>query len=136
MKFSQENGGGRYRVCAYDDDHVTVEWGSVDDQGVARLSTEALTASFLLTPDILSIENLPVSVAELETGHLQQLVELDIEVLLLGYGTSVEFPTPALVAWLSQRGIGLEVMNRAAACRTYNLLMLEDRRVGAMILFG
>ncbi len=136
MKFSQENGGGRYRVCDYDDHQVTVEWGRVGDEGVARLHTESLSSSFALTADGLLTHDLPTTVNELEVEHLQPLVEMEIDVLLVGRSTAGDngFASPVLVGWLSERGIGLEVMSRAAACRTYNLLMLEDRRVAAVLL--
>jgi len=136
MKFSQENGGGRYRVCDYDDHQVTVEWGCVDDEGVARLHTESFDRGFCLTADGLLNHELPVAANALEVEHLQPLVELEIDVVLVGRGTAGDsgFASPVLVGWLSERGIGLEVMSRAAACRTYNLLMLEDRRVAAVLL--
>ena len=136
MKFTQENGAGLYRVRGYDDAQVTVEWGEVDDQGEPQLFSRELVSSFVVFPDGVLDREVPASVLELQTDHLLPLVERQTEVLLLGSMIGGEFPPPALIAWLSQRGIGLEVMNAPAACRTYNLLMLEERRVAAMILFG
>ncbi|RLA09469.1 MAG: hypothetical protein DRQ60_06420 [Gammaproteobacteria bacterium] len=135
MKFTQENGGGRYRVRGYDATQVTVEWGVVDEQGAPQLMSEALGRSFILTPDALLTADLPESVGKLSNEHLQPLVDAKTEVLLLGAGLASVFPAPELVSWLSRQGIGLESMNTAAACRTYNLLMLEDRRVAMMVLF-
>ena len=53
--------------------------------------------------------------------------------MLLGSGASQCFPEPALLAPLLERGIGIEVMDTGAACRTYNVLVSEDRRVVAAL---
>ena len=135
MKFTQESGAGRYQVYSQDPGQVVVEWSEPDDQGAAQLNSKKLTNSFLLTPSLLLSDGLPETVAELDAELLQQVVDLPVEVLLLGCGERIEFPSPALIGWLSQQGVGLEVMTSAAACRTYNLLLVEDRRVAALILF-
>jgi uncharacterized protein len=57
------------------------------------------------------------------------------EVLLLGTGATQQFPHPRLYRALTNAGIGLECMTTPAACRTYNILAEEDRRVVAAILF-
>jgi uncharacterized protein len=56
------------------------------------------------------------------------------EVVLLGTGRRQRFPHPRLTGALARAGIGLEVMDTAAACRTYNILMSEGRRVLAAFL--
>ena len=62
---------------------------------------------------------------------LEPLLELDPEVILLGTGASQVFPPPAVMAACLSRGVGLEVMNNAAAARTFNVLAGEARRVVA-----
>ena len=54
-----------------------------------------------------------------------------IDVLLLGMGPEIAAPPPALRAALEEAGLGLEPMSTASACRTYNVLLAEDRRVAA-----
>ena len=56
------------------------------------------------------------------------------EILLLGTGAQLRFPHPRLYRQLIAAGIGMECMDTAAACRTYNILMGEDRKVVAGIL--
>ena len=63
-----------------------------------------------------------------------ELAKLPVEILLLGTGTALHFPHPRLTQPLRHAGIGLEVMDTSAACRTYNILLGEDRRVGAALL--
>ena len=72
--------------------------------------------------------------ASLDTRHFTYLLALQPEILLLGTGERQQFPHPNLYRDLIQAGIGLECMDTAAACRTYNILMSEDRKVVAAIL--
>jgi uncharacterized protein len=63
------------------------------------------------------------------------LGQLDAEILLLGTGSKQRFPHPRLTAGLAKAGIGIEVMDLRAACRTYNILVAEERKVAAALLF-
>ena len=65
----------------------------------------------------------------------QIFLELKLEILLLGTGPRQRFPHPRLTAELAKAGIGLEVMDLQAACRTYNILVAEERKVAAALLF-
>ncbi len=88
-----------------------------------------VTRSFLLAPDRL-IEDWPVSdVDELDEAALDAIGALEPELVLLGTGARQVFPRAELRAHLLRRGIGVEIMDNAAACRTYNLLADEGRRV-------
>jgi uncharacterized protein len=71
----------------------------------------------------------------LTVEHFRFLKELGVEIVLLGTGPRQRFPHPRLTAALAQAGIGLEVMDVQAACRTYNILVAEERRVAAALLF-
>jgi uncharacterized protein len=62
------------------------------------------------------------------------LRDLKVEIVLLGTGSRQRFPHPRLTAALAQAGIGLEVMDVPAACRTYNILVAEERKVAAALL--
>ena len=70
----------------------------------------------------------------LAAAHFEALLALRPEVVLLGTGERQQFPHPRLYAVLSQARIGLEAMDTRAACRTYNILMSEGRRVVAALL--
>ena len=78
-------------------------------------------------------------VASFETlvaSDFEALVGLDPELVVLGTGTTLRFPRPQLTRCLMQASIGLEVMDTGAACRTYNILLSEGRRVVAAILLA
>ena len=63
-----------------------------------------------------------------------ELAKLDLEVLLLGTGATLRFPSPQITRPLVEARIGFEVMDSQAACRTYNILAAEERRVAAALL--
>jgi uncharacterized protein len=70
----------------------------------------------------------------LTTDHLEALLPLGAEVILLGTGERHRIPHPRLTAALTRAGTGVEAMDSSAACRTYNILMGEGRRVLAALL--
>ena len=72
----------------------------------------------------------------LTRGDFEFLQSLQTEIVLLGTGSRQRFPHPRLTAPLAQAGIGLEVMDLHAACRTYNILVAEDRKVAAALLLA
>jgi uncharacterized protein len=87
--------------------------------------------SFLLTPAKVS-EHWPVAAAaSLDASHVEALLALQPEVVILGTGQRQVFPAAAFMAGFLRHGNGVEVMDNAAAARTYNLLASEDRHVVA-----
>ena len=62
------------------------------------------------------------------------VAELKPEILILGTGAAQRFPQPEVVRSLAAIGVGVEVMDSRAACRTYNILAAEGRKVAAAIL--
>ena len=96
----------------------------------ARINDRVLTRSCALAPDRL-IEDWdgPSSAHALEPAHLQPLLALQPELIVLGTGARQVFPSAAVMASGLTRGIGIEVMDNAAAARTYNILAGEGRRV-------
>ncbi len=72
--------------------------------------------------------------AALTPEDFNYFVDLKPEVLLLGTGSKQQFARPELYRELVRAGIGIEFMDTRAACRTYNILVAEDRKVVAAIL--
>lgn len=77
-----------------------------------------------------------VRVADLASGSLDFLAAHPLEIALIGTGERHEFVHPRLYAALSAARIGVEVMTTAAACRTYNILLAEGRKVAAALVVG
>jgi uncharacterized protein len=73
----------------------------------------------------------PRNFAELQAAHLEKILELKPELVLLGTGPTQRFPPVGIRAALATRGVGLEIMDLGAACRTFNILVQEERRVAA-----
>lgn len=100
----------------------------VGARGVTLIDRE-LTRSFLLAPD-RAIEDWPVTaVGTLDASHVEALLALRPELVILGTGERQAFPAAAFMAGFLRKGVGIEVMDNAAAARTYNLLAGEGRRV-------
>ncbi|MGH8708614.1 MAG: Mth938-like domain-containing protein [Burkholderiales bacterium] len=76
------------------------------------------------------------SFAALAAVDFERIAALAPEVVLLGTGARLRFPHPRLTAALARAGIGLEVMDLQAACRTFNILAAEERIVAAALVFA
>jgi uncharacterized protein len=76
----------------------------------------------------------PESVDALEAAHFDLALPLQPELLIFGSGRRLRFVAPAVLRSLFEAGIGVETMDTAAACRTYNVLAAEGRRVLAALL--
>jgi uncharacterized protein len=76
----------------------------------------------------------PQTLRQLCAADLAPVFELEPEIIVLGSGRSQHFPDAALMAAVLSRGIGFEVMDTGAACRTYNILVSENRPVVAALL--
>jgi uncharacterized protein len=90
--------------------------------------------SLVLAPDQPVSGWSAASFDALRAEDFEPLLSLRPEVVLLGTGDRQRFPHPRLTRKLADAKIGVEVMNTAAACRTYNILMSEGRRVVAAFL--
>lgn len=99
-----------------------------------RVNEETHPGPLLVFRQAVWTERLPADVATLEARHLEILAGEGLEVVLIGSGDRVRFPEPAVTAPLYERGIGVEVMDTGAACRTFNLLASEQRAVAALLL--
>jgi uncharacterized protein len=122
VKLHLSSAAGFYQFTGYGDDHVLIN-GQRYDFGL-------VVGPSLLEQEILRA----VSFETLEIGHFEWLFRQQAEIVLLGTGSKLRFPHPSLTRPLVEARIGLEVMDTGAACRTYNLLALEGRKVLVAIL--
>lgn len=121
MKFTQHNPGGINLIRRYGADFVTV--------GEEDIRTSCIVGATTLERDWP-----PRDVGSLTVEHLVPIFALKPEVVVLSTGEKQRFPSAALRAEFATRKIGLEIMEVGAACRTYNVLISEERRVLAAIL--
>jgi len=121
MKFTLENNASVNVIRSYSAEEL-------------RIGEHSIRSSCIVTADALIANWPPATVDELQLNHLEPIFELRPELVLLGTGARQRFaPAPIRAAFAAQR-IGLEAMDLGAACRTFNILVQEDRRVAAALL--
>lgn len=120
MKFTLDGAGGARYIAAY-------------RHGAVRIGEREYAHSLIISPTQL-LEWPRYAVADLTIEHLEDALQQQPDIIVLGTGSRLQFPPFALQASLSAQRIGLEVMDTGAACRTYNVLLSEDRRVAAALM--
>ena len=98
------------------------------------VNQDSYTRSLVVLPGQVVADWPPQAFEELALAHLAALVMLRPELVILGTGRRQRFPRAELLAPLVEAGLGWEVMDTGAACRTYNILMSEGRNVAAALL--
>lgn len=112
---------GGHRITAYGCGFVTV-------------NETTFTTTVLLGQGTLAIDFAERRPDDLSTATIERIREQDPEVVIIGTGSRHVFPAREILAPLTYSGIGVEVMSTSAACRTYNILSVEGRRVVALLL--
>jgi uncharacterized protein len=102
--------------------------------GYVEVNRARHTSSLVVSGTRLVTDWPASSVEALTADHLAAIVELQPEIVLLGTGATFTFPEPARLAPLHRLGVGVEVMDTPAACRTYNILLGEGRNVVAALI--
>jgi uncharacterized protein len=121
LKIEREQAEGRNAFTGY-------------GEGYVEVNRARHAESLVVSADRLITEWPAHNVESLLADHIAAIVELKPEIVLLGTGSALRFPEPALLAPLYKAGIGVEVMDTPAACRTYNILLAEGRNVVAALI--
>jgi uncharacterized protein len=121
MKFAQDHINSKYAIEAY-------------EPGRIQVASQIFSHNMLIMPERLLHPWEVASMDEFSARQLQALATHEPDVIILGTGQHQIFPHPSLFKPLMQAGIGWEVMPTDAACRTYNILHGEDRRVLAALI--
>lgn len=121
LKLHQDTSGALNTITGYGPDYVDI-------------NLERHEQSVIVLPGA-PVQAWPVSSFDaLAPEHFAVLLEQAPEVVIFGSGARLRFPHPRLLAALAARRIGVETMDFQAACRTYNILMAEGRKVAAALL--
>ena len=123
MKFHLESATALNVFTGYGDGYVMVNGRRVE-------------RSVVVLPDRILPDWPATTFDELAAEHFERLAGLGREIILLGTGARLRFPRAELIHPLTRAGIGVEVMDLQAACRTYNILVAEQRKVAAVLLFA
>jgi uncharacterized protein len=121
MKFSLDKSQALYFIDGFTSHSVTV-------------AKREYRHHLIITPEQIFEAWQAPAVAELGIADFDCLSGLELEVILLGTGKNQIFPPPMLQVELGRNGVGFEVMNTAAACRTFNILAGEGRKVAAALI--
>jgi len=121
VKIAHEQLAGRNAFTGYGDGYVEV-------------NRARHHASLVVSAERVVTDWPASSIESLTADHMAAILEMAPEIVLIGTGGAFRFPEPAMLAPLYKAGIGVEVMDTPAACRTYNILMAEGRNVVAALI--
>jgi uncharacterized protein len=121
MPLAEDIVTSRYRITSYSDDSI-------------RINETVHRRSLVLTADSLHSPWEVTGLQHLSADSLAPIFDTEPAVVLLGTGPKQHFPPAKIYALFGERGIGLEVMDNGALCRTFNILVAEDRAVTAAII--
>jgi uncharacterized protein len=121
MKFSQADTSGGLLIRGYGAEGVVV-------------NDRVYASSLIVTPQRVIADWRPRSASDLRAEDCSLLVQIEPQILILGTGDRQVFPEPANYWPILERGIGIEIMDTGAACRTYNIIMAEGREVAAALI--
>lgn len=104
--------------------------------GTITVNEQTYSDSVVITPEQLVDDWRPETIDELTADDLGSVAQLGVELVILGTGERQVFPAAHVLEPLINAAVGIEVMDSAAAARTYNILASEGRNVAAAILLG
>ena len=104
--------------------------------GEVRVGERTFPRSCIVTPDSVIADWRPARIEDLTEADLDPLFAAQPQIVLLGTGAAQRFPNAGIRGAFVSRGVALETMDLGAACRTFNILVQEERRVCAALLFG
>ena len=121
MRFTQDSTSGINLIRAYGNGELRVNEHAYRGGVILSAATVIADANVQNLDDLLAL-------------GLSRALALEPELVLLGTGPRQVFPAPSFGAQFLRAGIGFEVMDTSAACRTFNVLVGEQRRVAAILL--
>jgi uncharacterized protein len=102
--------------------------------GFIKVNEVTYTQSLIVSPQQIITDWKPQSMTELSVDDLKKIIPLAPTLLLIGTGATLSFPAVELYGELINQGIGVEIMDTSAACRSYNALSAENRKVVAALI--
>ena len=99
------------------------------DSNWVEVNQERYHSSLIMTPNQLLLEWPVKSIKDIKENIFEAIESLNVEIILLGTGNIQEHLEPRLIEYFSKKNIAIESMNNQSACRTYNILANEERKV-------
>lgn len=120
MRFHQDPGSSGNIIRAY-------------GAGELKINDEVFTRPVIVSSSAIAPAPPLAAAEELAAPHAAALLALEPELVLIGTGARQIFPAAEFGAAFLRAGVGCEVMSTGAACRTFNVLVSEERRVVALL---
>ncbi len=114
--------------------HATQNAFTAYGNGYVQVNERKLTHSAIVTPEQIITPWAARGFSGLSEADFAPLVALAPEIVLVGSGAKFQFLSPATTRALAAARVGVEIMDTAAACRTYNVLLAEGRKVVAALI--
>jgi uncharacterized protein len=121
MKFSEADSGSGHLINGYRPGCIVID-GHDYREGL------------IVSPDHIIGGWGPANASDLTVEHIRALLNLSPQVIVVGTGTRQVFPNPQIYSAATECGVGIEIMDTGAACRTYNIIMAEGRKVAAGLM--
>ena len=121
MKFSEEFIEGANLIRSY-------------EKGKIAINDSIFTRSLIVSTYKLKPDWAPLLCEEIQKEHIDELFEDNPEIVILGTGATLCFPSADILRHVQSKGSSLEVMDSGAACRTFNILVSEGRQVTAGLM--
>lgn len=147
MQFNLERDPRTHTIISYAPGNVvvTIPWNTAENEATplhldrdgelrGRIRHETLTRSVIIMPEQIVKDWPPQGRDDLTLEHFDTVIAMHPEVVLFGTGPRLWWPSSAMRSAFTRHHIGFEVMDTAAACRTYNILVYEGRNVAAALL--
>lgn len=99
------------------------------DLNWVEVNQERHHSSLIVTPNQLILEWPVKSIKDIKENSFEAIESLSVEIILLGTGNIQEHLEPRLLEYFSKKNMAVESMNNQSACRTYNILANEERKV-------
>ena len=101
------------------------------EQGIV-IGNQNLSQAFVACGEKIITENIPARAEELSEQVMEVIIECKVDIIILGTGVRQIFPEASILLPALKHGVGVEVMDTGAACRSYNVLVSEGRKVAGL----
>jgi len=122
--------GMRFSAADSDGGHLILGYGP----GRILIGGRTYTRGLIVSPERIDTDWGPENAIDLAAKHFDALLALDPQIIIIGTGKHQIFPDPNTYLTALQQGLGVDIMDTGAACRTYNILVSEGRKVVAGLI--
>ncbi len=132
MAFTRENSIGN-AIHSYADSEIQIIQNK-QTNGVMTATLNSITSNFIINPDTVILDWAVTKLGDINEEVISPIIALEPEIVILGVGQKMTLPLITINMMFQKHNIGLEMMDTAAACRTYNFLLTEGRNVAAALI--